>query len=84
MFLCEYKDILGKPGEDFHAKRFMGFAKNDIIGTIVLAYIFSIVVAYLKYEITFLQSFGCWLLLAFFLHWLFCVETTLNKILGLA
>ena len=28
---CKYADILGKPGEGVHSKRFYGFALNDIL-----------------------------------------------------
>ena len=42
MDLCEYKDILGVPGEGFHNHFGFGFAILDLIGTILIAYFISI------------------------------------------
>ena len=79
MRLCKYKHALGVPGEGVHSTRFLGVAINDVIMTLVGAFIIS-------------KSFGFPLtpvtitlfLLGIFLHWLFCVPTTVGKLLGLA
>lgn len=76
--LCKYKDILGIPGQGFHYHFGFNFAILDLIGTILIAYWIS-----LNYKISFIKSFGQLMLLAIFLHKIFCVDTTLNRFLGL-
>jgi hypothetical protein len=79
--LCQYKDILGVPNQGFHSARFMGYARNDILGTFGIAFI----IALLFYRKTLLKSFLIISILLFiiaiFLHRLFCVNTTLNKMI---
>lgn len=59
---CIYKDSLGVPGMGVHAKRLLGMARFDIIGTIVLAHFTTRI-----FNIDFLRSFIYWTLLAEFL-----------------
>lgn len=77
--LCQYKDALGIPGMGFHSARIFGFALNDILGTIGLAFILSKLTTY-----SFWKSLIFFFLLGVFLHWLFCVPTTFNTLIGLA
>jgi hypothetical protein len=74
--LCKYKDILGKPNEGFHKTRFLGFALNDIIGTIIIGIIISKIFNYDLFK-----TYILLILFVIFIHKLFCVETTLNKML---
>lgn len=74
--LCQYKDILGVPGKGFHQHFGFGFAILDLIGTITIALILS-----KNYNYSFIKTFGILMLLAIFLHKIFCVETVLNKFL---
>lgn len=70
---CEYKNIFGIPKEGFHSTRLLGFAANDIIGTILIA----LSIAYfnkLNYITTLMTTF----FLVILIHRLFCVNTTLN------
>jgi len=76
--LCQYKDSLGVPGEGVHEDRIAGFALWDIVGTVIGAYLVA-----KAFDYTFWKTFGVLMLVAIFLHWIFCVETTLNKKLGL-
>jgi hypothetical protein len=76
MNLCKYKDILGKPGIGFHNHFGTPFALLDIIGTICIAYVISN-----TYKISYINSFGGLMIIAIFLHKLFCVDTALNRIL---
>ena len=71
---CEHKDILGKPGEGFHKERFMGFARNDLFGTILI-----ILIIYAIYGGNILLISAAVFGLGIILHRLFCVNTTLNK-----
>ena len=75
MSLCQYANILGLPGKGFHSHLGFGFAILDLIGTIVISYLIS-----LKIKYTFLQVFVSMMILAIFLHKLFCVKTALNSL----
>ena len=76
MNLCKYKNILGKPKEGIHSYRFFGFALADIILTFIGAFFIS----YFS-KISFLYSLIGFFILGIILHKLFCVRTTLDKIL---
>ena len=78
MGLCKYKDILGVPGKGFHKHYGFGFAILDLIVTILIAYGLSRMIGK-----SFLKVFIILMLIAIFLHWLFCVKTKLNGLLGL-
>jgi len=75
---CKYKDALGKPNEEFHKDRLFGFAQNDLLGTVLLAYIIS-KQSYIK--ITFIKAFILCMIFAIVIHELFCVKTKLNMML---
>ena len=66
-------DLLGKPGEGFHKERLFGFARNDLVGTVLIA----ILISYLGNWNVFVV-FGILMLIAIYAHWLFRVNTTLN------
>ena len=75
--LCEYKNILGDPNKGFHTHYF-GFAIMDLVGTIIIA--FLIMLYYKKkYKTNLSHSlvFGIilliLLLIAEYLHKLFCI-----------
>lgn len=74
--LCKYRHILGVEGQGIHSQRIFGFALMDILMTFVGAYLLS----YL-FDTPYL-----WTLLGLFitgivLHSIFCVRTTLDKLL---
>ena len=75
--LCKYKDIFGKVGKGIHAYRICNIAIVDVLFTILGAYLIHLV--FLKY------SFTCILISLFvtgiILHRIFCVRTTIDKIL---
>jgi NhaP-type Na+/H+ or K+/H+ antiporter len=72
---CIYKDSLGIPGQGFHT-HFLGIAILDVIGTIILAEILAHVFNWNIY-LTLIAVF----LTGIVLHRMFCVRTTLDKIL---
>jgi len=76
MNLCKYKNLLGKPGKGIHSFRIGGFAIADVIMTIIGAFFLS----YL-FQWNFLYTLIGFFLLGIFLHHLFCVRTTLDKLL---
>lgn len=82
---CAYKDILGKPGQGFHRARLFGLARNDILGTLAIAVLVSLGLAYTRnydWRAT-LKATGVIFLglavLGFVLHLLFCVKTPLTR-----
>jgi hypothetical protein len=88
---CEHKDLLGAPGEGFHAQRFLGMAAWDLLAMFGLACLVTFSVHYFSSHVftgsqilcVFLGSFvGLWVL-ATVLHWMFCVETPVTKTLSL-
>jgi hypothetical protein len=78
MSLCKYKDALGVPGKGVHSIRFMGVAIVDVVSTLVGGYLISKVFG-TNITYTIIALF----LLGIYLHWLFCVNTTIGKLLGL-
>ncbi len=66
--LCPLADMLGHPGTGVHSARFMGLARNDILGTLFLA------------ELTHgngkrWHHILFWFCLGEMLHLMFCVKT---------
>ena len=74
--LCKYKDILGKPNQGVHSYRIFNIAIVDVLLTILGAYILSIFTNY-KFIYTLIGMF----ILGIILHRLFCVRTTVDKLL---
>ena len=72
---CIYKDSLGIPGEGFH-KHFLGIAILDVIGTILIAELLAYVFNWNIY-LTLIAAF----LTGIVLHRIYCVRTTVDKIL---
>ena len=74
--LCKYKDLFGKPNEGIHKYRLFGIAIFDVIVTILV----SILIAYifnLNLWITLITLF----LIGIIVHRIFCVRTTIDKLL---
>ena len=76
MSLCKYKNALGIPNKGIHSYRFMGVAIMDVIMTILAAYLISI---FFKYN--FIYTRIVLFILVIILHRLFCVSTTVDKLL---
>lgn len=72
----EFKNIFGKEGEGAHSIRLFNIAIVDVIFTIIGAYLIN-----LYFKINFLIIFIILMIIAIILHRLFCVNTTLNKII---
>ncbi len=75
---CKHKDIFGKPKEGVHSYRIMNIAIVDVLATILLA-------KAIQYYI--IPEVDIWLILAgcflsgIILHRVFCVKTTIDKLL---
>jgi hypothetical protein len=74
--LCKYKDALGNPGKGIHSYRFMGVAIADVIMTLIGAFLISYYTGY-----SFLNVSIFLFILGIILHRLFCVRTTIDKLL---
>jgi len=74
--LCKYKDILGIPGKGLHQYRIFNIAIVDVLLTILAAFLISYFLSF-NFWITLIILF----LLGILLHRLFCVKTTIDKIL---
>ena len=76
MNLCEkYSDLFGNPGEGVHSLRIFNVAVVDVVLTVLGAWLISRVFG----------GFWCWLVILFLLgiilHRMFCVRTTVDKLL---
>lgn len=76
MSLCKYRNALGEPGKGIHSYRLFGVAIADVLMTIVGAYMISYVL-----KTPFWYTLIAFFLLGIFLHHLFCVRTTIDKLL---
>lgn len=73
---CKYKDVFGKPNEGVHRFRVFNLAIVDVILTVFLGLLLSKFLKINKFS-SILLSFG----LGIIFHKIFCVDTTINKIL---
>jgi hypothetical protein len=74
--LCQYKDILGEPYKGVHSVRLFNVAIIDVILSILMSYYLSNHFKYDFYTVLLLV-----LLAGIVLHRLFCVNTTINKLI---
>jgi len=74
--LCKYRNALGVPGKGVHSIRLGGVAIMDVIMTLVGAYIISRAT-----HTSFAWTAAGFFLLGIILHRLFCVRTTIDKLL---
>jgi hypothetical protein len=78
MNLCKYRNIFGAPGEGVHSFRILNIAVIDVIFTLLAAYIISL---HTKYS--FFTASLFLFLSGIFFHYIFCVETTIARIISL-
>jgi len=72
----QFKDILGKPGQGLHSYRIFNIAIVDVLLTILLAFLIS------KYfVISIYKTVVVLFLIGIISHRLFCVRTTIDKLL---
>jgi hypothetical protein len=76
MDLCKYKNILGEPGKGIHSYRLFGVAIADVTMTVIAA---ALVSYFLKYS--FILTLITLFILGIVLHKIFCVKTTIDKLL---
>ena len=72
----QFKDIFGRPGEGLHSYRIFNIAVIDVILTILLAFLIS-----KYYKVCIYTTTIVLFLLSIVSHRLFCVRTTIDKLL---
>lgn len=76
MSLCKYKNLFGEPKKGFHSIRLFNIAILDLIGTIAIALLISKI-----FRTSFLYTLITLLIIGIILHRMFCVRTTIDKLL---
>jgi hypothetical protein len=76
MNLCKYRHIFGKEKEGVHSFRILNIAIVDVLMTIIAGFIISYYA-----NISFLKTTLALFALGIALHRLFCVRTTIDKLL---
>ncbi len=74
--LCKYKDALGQPGTGIHAYRVANIAIADVIMTLVVAYAIAVL-----FNVSFAYSAVAMFIAGIIAHRIFCVRTTVDKML---
>ena len=74
--LCPYKNAFGKLGTGIHSYRIMDIAVLDFGVTAIVAYIITLI-----FGVKFVYSFIGLFLAGILIHRLFCVRTTLDKLI---
>ena len=74
--LCQYKNLLGIPGKGIHSYRIFNIAIADVIMTIIGAYLIS-----WGFNLNFWLVLIILFLTGIVLHHLFCVKTTIDKLI---
>ena len=73
---CKYSNIFGKEKKGLHRYRVFNLAIVDVIGTFIIAFGLAYLFKWSLW-ITIICTFG----MAIVLHRLFCVNTTINRII---
>ena len=76
MNLCQYRNIFGEPGQGAHKYRVFNIAIVDTVLTVLLAYIISYISG-----VSLMYVIPGTFLLGIVSHRLFCVRTTVDKLL---
>ena len=76
MNLCKYKNALGIPGKGVHSYRIFNISVVDVLLTIIGAWIIAKI-----FNWPFLATLIGLFLLGIILHKIFCVKTTIDKLL---
>ena len=75
--LCKYKDLLGVPNKGLHKYRIFNIAIIDVLLTILLSFIIYIIFPNNNFFLILFIIF----LIGIILHRIFCVRTTIDKLL---
>ena len=78
MNLCKYSNIFGEPNQGIHRYRFFNLAIIDIIATLFTGFIISKITHIQMYKVNIILF-----IIGIIMHKIFCVKTTINKLLNL-
>jgi hypothetical protein len=76
MDFCKYKNIFGEPNKGIHSYRLFNVAIMDVIMTFIAAYFVSYI-----FKLSYWLSCVILFALGIALHKLFCVKTTIDKLI---
>jgi hypothetical protein len=76
--LCQYSDLFGKPNTGLHTYRFLNIAIVDVIATFLLG---MFIKEYFLKDTSILYINIFLFILGIIIHRIFCVKTTVDKIL---
>lgn len=76
MSLCKYKHVLGEEGKGFHSVRILNIAILDLLATVLGSWLISY-----YFKLNFFIVLITALIIGVLLHRLFCVNTTINKMI---
>ena len=76
--LCPFRNIFGQPRQGSHSYRIFDFAIVDILGTFILVFLIWLLLGKKHFFVILLVIF----IIAELLHYMFCVETKVMKLLG--
>ena len=83
MSLCKYKNLFGEPNTGFHSFRIFDLAVFDILATILLGFVIKLLLLRVfNYNIELWIVLVILFSLGIILHRLFCVRTTIDKLLS--
>ena len=74
--LCKYKDIFGKPNTGLHSLKIFDIAMFDVLCVIIIGMLISN-----TFKMSLLYTIISLFLLGIILHRLFCVRTTVDRLL---
>ena len=74
--LCAYKNLFGAPDTGAHSIRFMGIAVVDVVLTVIAGLLMAWFFDWPAWYVV-----GALFLLGILLHRMFCVQTTVDKLL---
>lgn len=75
---CPYAKILGERGKGFHEQRFLGYAMNDVVGTIGLAGLTSYTT-----NTSFWKNLAGWFIVGEVMHYYMGVDTAFLETINL-
>jgi hypothetical protein len=75
--LCKYKNIFGKVGQGAHSIRLFDVAVVDVLMTVIV----SMVINYFYPRYRLIYILGSLFIAGIILHRIFCVRTTVDKLL---
>lgn len=76
--LCKHKEMFGKPNKGIHSYRVLDIAVVDVVGTLAISLLLS-----KSLRISLFFCFIVLVVIGIISHELFCVDTALNRKIGL-